>query len=88
VPAAPQIDFGREMVAVAALGQRPSGGFSIYVDSAYQRVGYVQVVVRKVVPGGRCVVTGALTQPVDLAGISAVNQPVQFRERSSVDDCT
>jgi hypothetical protein len=33
-------------------------------------------------------VTGALTQPVDLAGISAVNQPVQFRERSSVDDCT
>jgi PrcB C-terminal len=85
--AAPQVDFTREMVLVAALGTRNSGGFSIYVDSAYQRSDHVEVVIRKVSPGKQCGVTGALTQPVDLARIPASTQPVRFRERSLVHDC-
>jgi hypothetical protein len=85
--AAPQVDFAREMVLVAALGTRNSGGFSIYVDSAYQRSDHVEVVVRKVSPGKQCGVTGALTQPVDLARIPATSLPVRFRERSVAHDC-
>ena len=83
----PQVDFGQEMVIVAALGQRYSGGFSIYVDSAYQRDGHVEVVVRKVSPGAKCATTAALTEPVDIARLPASTQPVRFRERSLVHDC-
>lgn len=83
----PEIDFTREMVTVAALGTRYSGGFSIYVDSAYLRSDHVEVVIRKVSPGRQCGVTGALTQPVDIARLPASTLPVRFRERSTVHDC-
>ncbi|MFL5539832.1 MAG: protease complex subunit PrcB family protein [Longimicrobiaceae bacterium] len=83
----PQVDFAHEIVVAAALGTRPTGGYSILVDGAYQREGYVEVLVHKVSPGARCGTTQALTQPVDLARIAAAGQPVQFRERSSVHDC-
>jgi Tfp pilus assembly protein FimT len=83
----PQVDFGQEMVIVAALGQRNSGGYSIYVDSAYQRDGHVEVVVRKVSPGAQCGTTAALTEPVDIARLPASTQPVRFRERSLVHNC-
>lgn len=87
VPPPPPMNFGREVVVVAALGQRSSGGYSIYVDSAYQRAGHVEVVVRKVSPGAGCVTTAALTEPVDVAVIPVTGQPLQFRERATVHEC-
>lgn len=87
VPPPPSMDFGREVVVVAALGQRNSGGYGIYVDSAYQRAGHVEVVVRKVSPGAGCVTTAALTEPVDVAVIPVTGQPLQFRERATVHAC-
>jgi hypothetical protein len=83
----PQVDFSQEMVIVAALGERATGGFGIFVDSAYQQVDHVEVVVRKVSPGTNCGTTQALTQPVDIARIAASGQAVRFRERSTVHDC-
>jgi len=87
VPPLPQVDFEREVVVAAALGTRATGGFSIFVDGAYQREGFVEVVIHKVSPGSRCATTQALTQPVDLARIAIAGQPVQFSERASVHDC-
>lgn len=81
------VDFSREMLVVAALGRRSSGGHSIFVDSAYQRSEHIEVVVRKVSPGSQCMVTGALTEPVDIARLPASTQPVRFRERSVVHNC-
>lgn len=88
VPPLPQVDFQQEMVVVAALGSRPSGGYSILVDSAYRHGDHIEVVVQKQSPGARCITTAALTQPVDVARIPASTLPVRFRERSHVDDCT
>jgi hypothetical protein len=83
----PPMNFGREVVVVAALGQRYSGGYSIYVDSAYQRAGHVEVVIRKVSPGTGCATTAALTEPVDVAVIPVTGQPLEFRERATVHTC-
>ena len=87
LPPLPAVDFSRDMLIVAALGTRSSGGYSIYIDSAYQRADHVEVVVRKVSPGSRCVVTAAFTQPVDIARIPRVNQPVRYQEQSVVHHC-
>ncbi|HET7234365.1 MAG TPA: protease complex subunit PrcB family protein [Longimicrobium sp.] len=87
-PPAPQIDFTREMLVVAALGGRNSGGYGILVDSAYQRSDHVEVVLRKESPGARCATTAALTQPVDVARIPVTGQAVRFRERSLVHNCS
>lgn len=86
-PALPAVNFASEMVVVASLGERTSGGFAIYVDSAYQHAGHVEVVVRKVSPGGRCGVTAALTQPVDVARLPATTLPVLFREKATARNC-
>jgi len=86
-PAPPQIDFTSGMVVVAAMGTRNSGGYAIYVDSAYQHSDRIEVVIRTVSPGSRCGTTAALTEPVDAARIPASTLPVRFRERGTVHEC-
>ena len=86
-PSLPAVDFGREMVVLAALGARGSGGFGIRIDSAYDASTYVEVVVRRSAPGNRCLVTAAFTQPVDLVRLPSRSVAVRFRERSVVEEC-
>ena len=86
-PPVPAIDFSREMVVVAALGERSSGGHAIVLDSATRRGGTLLVHLRTRSPGARCMVTAALTQPVDAARLPRHDGPVEFRERAEVVRC-
>jgi hypothetical protein len=86
-PALPAVDFAREAVLVAALGERSSGGHGIVVDSVYDTGAELQAVVRRTSPGAGCVVTGALTQPVDAVRIPATTKSVKFVDRDEVRDC-
>lgn len=88
VPPVPAIDFSQEMLVVAALGSRSSGGYGILVDAANeaQNAGLV-VTVRSISPGVKCGRTAALTQPVDIARIPRRDGDVSFLERSQVTDC-
>ena len=87
VPPLPTVDFNREMVVVAALGARPSGGHSIVVESASREGGSVYVTVRSEVPGSGCLLSQALTSPVDVARMPRTDDPVQFRERNVTRAC-
>ena len=87
VPPVPAIDFGREMVVVAALGARPTGGFSIRVDSVIDAGDALEVVIRKDIPGAGCFLSAALTQPLDLALLPARPLPVRFRDRTVAERC-
>lgn len=86
-PALPAVDFAREAVLVAALGERPSGGHGIVVDSVYDTGAELQAVVRRTSPGAGCMTTGALTQPVDAVRIPATSKSVKFVDRDQVNDC-
>jgi hypothetical protein len=87
VPALPAVDFTREMVVVAALGQRPTGGFSIFIDSATDTANGVSITVRSVSPGSNCGVTTALTQPVDVARVTRREAAVSFVETTATQRC-
>ena len=88
VPPLPIVDFTKEMVLFAALGTRPSGGFSILIDGATEAGdGALSVVVRSVAPGPKRGVTAALTEPVDLARLARRDTPVHFVERTETSDC-
>jgi len=54
-PPLPEIDFSREMVVVAALGGRPTGGYGIIVDRAYERDNRLEIIVRSQTPGKTCI---------------------------------
>ena len=88
LPARPDIDFSREMVLVAAMGGRNSGGFGILIDdaTAFDTDG-VAFALRLIEPGSHCVVTAALTSPVDVARLPRRDGIVTFTEQLQVHDC-
>jgi PrcB C-terminal len=86
-PDLPPIDFSREMIVVAGLGTRPSGGYDIVIESAEQDSAGIEVALRRTGPAPGCPVPAVMTQPLDVARIPASEQRVRFRERSVVVPC-
>ena len=88
VPPLPAVDFSKEEVLVAALGQRGSGGYSIVFGGAVgDESGGVDVVVQSRSPGKTCGTPAVITQPVDIAKIPKTAGDIRFVEHASVSDC-
>lgn len=87
IPAPPNVDFDHEMIVFVALGERPTGGYSILVDSAGTDAGGVTVWVGTLRPGSHCFTTQSLTQPVDIARLPRIDAPLRFVDTSKVIDC-
>jgi hypothetical protein len=87
-PPAPTIDFAQEMVIIAALGERPSGGHAITITRVSEAGdGSVDVVVQSRSPGTTCITTSALTQPVDVVRVPRRDGPVRYWEQSERKNC-
>ena len=86
-PALPAIDFGREMIVVAGLGARPSGGYDVIIESAARDSAGIEVALRRFTPAPGCPVAAAMTQPLDLVRIPASGDSVRFREHTVVVPC-
>lgn len=86
-PAVPSIDFTKNVVVVAAMGTRSSGGYVIDIESLYEANGDVFAVVTERSPGVRCVTTAALTAPVVAVRVARPGMQVSFVERSEINDC-
>jgi PrcB C-terminal len=86
-PPLPAVDFSREMVFVAAMGEQPSGGHSIAVASAAVEGGRLRVKVVETSPGPDCMVTMALTQPAAAVRLPRFDGPVEFAEGKAVEAC-
>ena len=63
VPPLPSVDFRRETVLVAMMGQRPSGGYGVEVRDVTLEGGDLFVDVRMIEPEAGAVTTTALTSP-------------------------
>lgn len=86
-PELPTVDFSKEMVIVAALGSRSTGGYGILVDSAVMTSGGVALWIGTSSPGRTCLTTQAFTAPVDIARIQRVDAPVGFIDVPTVVQC-
>ena len=86
-PAMPDVDFTREMIVLAALGERPTGGYGIFIDSAAAGSGRVTLRIRSVSPANGCGVTTALTQPVDIARLPRREGPAVFTDVQETQNC-
>lgn len=84
----PAVDFNRDVVIVAAAGQRPTGGHEIAVDRVTQTQGGLTVEVVERVPGPNCMTTASLTQPVDIVIVPASGiRSWSFVERKEIRGC-
>ena len=86
-PPLPEIDFARELVVVAALGERSSGGHGIIIAGAYDKDDRIEVQVRSVSPGKNCFTTQALIAPVDIVRLPKTDHCVVFHETEVVHEC-
>jgi hypothetical protein len=86
-PPVPDVDFSRQMVLVAAMGERPSEGYEIVFEGVREDTAGIEVDVRVSEPARGCPVAAAMTQPVDLARIVASARAVRFRQRNVVVPC-
>lgn len=84
----PAVDFTRDLVVAVAAGQRPTGGHEIAVDQVTQNGPVLTISVLETRPGPNCMTTAALTQPVDVVVVPAVNtKSWSFIERKDVRGC-
>lgn len=87
MPPVPAVDFGEEMVIVAALGQRRSGGYAIQIDSVARHELGAVIYVTKSAPGRNCLTTQAITSPVHAVRVPRIEGRVAWRERATVATC-
>jgi hypothetical protein len=86
-PPVPDVDFSKYMIVLAAMGQKPTGGYSVAIDGVYQSKSYLYASVTETSPGRNCVVTQALTTPVDAVLVPLSDSPIVFVEETAVDNC-
>jgi hypothetical protein len=84
----PPVDFTRDVVVAVAGGQRSTGGYSIAVDRVTRSGAGVSVDVVQTTPGAGCIMSQALTQPVDVVVVAAADAKTwSFSERSAEQGC-
>jgi len=76
----PEIDFSKEMIVVAAMGQRPTSGYLIIIDGACEIDGHLEVFVSSVEDVSCNGVMDVLTHPADAVRLPRSDMPVVFRE--------
>ena len=79
-PPPPEIDFSKEIVVVAAMGERPTSGYWIFIDGACEVDGQVEVFVSSV---GTTACAGqfpVVTYPADAVRLPRTDLPIVFRE--------
>lgn len=84
---APRVDFARNMVVVAAMGQRLTGGFSVEIGSVQLNGSTLSVEVRETSPGPACATSGVITFPIAAELVPRTEGEVTFVESSQMADC-
>jgi hypothetical protein len=87
VPAAPAVDFGEEMLLVAAMGERTSGGYTIEVEAAALDGGTLRARLVETSPGPTCATTQAITCPAAAVRVPRHVGAVAFETDEVVLDC-
>jgi hypothetical protein len=83
----PAIDFRKQQVVVAALGERKRAGYAIKIEQIEQSDGMRQVVVQETAPGPNCSSAEVITTPLDAVVVNKTALPSMFTERLIVRPC-
>lgn len=86
IPRLPEIDFAREMVVLVAMGERPSSGYSILIDSAHERNDQLEIDVVSRSPQ-HCIELTVMTYPLDIAILRKTELSAVFKETDLVHEC-
>ena len=77
-PPIPKIDFSKEMILGAYLGQRSSGGYDIEISKVQEKDNCLEVYIKESTPNPLMIVSGGLTQPYHLVKTAVTDKEVKF----------
>jgi len=84
----PKVDFTREMLLVAAMGEQPCLGYAINIDTVYRdQERRLYAIVRERRRGARCGCLSQVISPVDIIRVPRTERPVSFLERVETNSC-
>lgn len=86
-PSAPLVDFGSSVVVLAAMGTRPTGGYSIRIEDVHRHAGRLFVSALERSPGTACTLIQVLTAPVHAVEISGAGGEAEFAMREETAAC-
>jgi hypothetical protein len=86
-PPLPAVDFSREMLLMAAMGPKPTGGYRVAIDKVIEQSGELLAFVRFVSPGRRCGAIAAMTSPVDIVRVPLSSKNVRWVVERQPADC-
>jgi len=78
-PPLPRIDFQTHFAAAVFMGQKPTGGYSVHVDSIIDEGNRVVIFLRDEFPPEDAMLTQALTQPWQVVVFERTCKPVFFK---------
>jgi hypothetical protein len=84
----PQVDFSREMLLVAAMGARSSGGYAIRITGVRETRRALTVSVLRRSLGPRCGATAAITEPADIVRVPMSTKPIRWVYRDVAPRCS
>jgi hypothetical protein len=87
MPPVPQVDFASSMVVLAAMGVRPSTGYSISITGVFRESGRLYVEVLELSPGQDCVTGAALTAPLTAVLVPRGGDTPVYVEREETYSC-
>ena len=87
MPDPPSVDFSTKMVVAAAMGTRPSGGYSVSVSAVYQQDGTLFFRIREASPAPTCLNVAVVTAPAVAVLADRWDGPVEFVEESGTNSC-
>lgn len=87
-PSPPAVDFSNEVVVVVAMGNRPTGGYVVRIDSVRYEKDTLWVDVTTVSPGTGCITTQAISAPAAAVAVERrPNVTARFVDREEVERC-
>ena len=82
VPRAPAVDFTKEMVALAALGEKPSGGHGIEIVAAWRTGGKLRILVATRAPAEGQASIAMMTRPWHAVVLPKSDEPVEWADHA------
>ncbi len=86
-PERPAIDFATQMVLVATMGSRNTGGYAIAVEGVFEGPDNLLVRVLESSPGSSCVTPQVLTAPATAVSFARSELAVEFEDAAIVHEC-
>ena len=83
----PEVDFSRNIVLVASPGCKPSGGYTVQIDSIQQDESGLTVNVVEREPGKGCAVTSTVTHPMMQVLIPQTGMKINFNIVKKIHTC-